>query len=73
MKEKYNCIPISINKEDLDLHERFCSQILYRLLHNVIDTDNRVLQYSEDLWNAYKRVNIFFSDQILTYYTDHMI
>jgi trehalose-6-phosphate synthase len=74
MKEKFNCIPIFVDKEDLELHELFFSKVLYKIMHNIIDTSiNAGLNSNEELWNAYKRVNIYFSDQILANYTGQMI
>ena len=74
MREKYRCIPIFINPNDIDLHEKFCSMILYKLFHNIVyNPTSGITQYNKELWNAYKRVNIFFADQILTHYTRQII
>jgi trehalose 6-phosphate synthase/phosphatase len=74
MKEKFKCIPIFVDSNDLDMHDRFCSTVLYKLLHNIIDLSMESgLQCSEELWNAYRRMNINFADKIITYYTGQII
>lgn len=74
LKKHYSCIPIFIDSADKELHNEFCSSILYKMMHNIIDiTSELCLHNSENLWNAYKRVNISFADQILVHYTGQML
>ena len=73
MKKQFNCIPIFLSPQDHEMHQRFCSMILYKILHNIIDAKLGDIPDSEELWCAYKRVNIIFADQILLHHVRHMI
>lgn len=70
LMQQYNCVPIFFNSEVLDRNFLFCSGILYKLFHDVIETQPESMpQYSQHLWEAYKTVNSQFADKIAELYT----
>ena len=73
MKEQFKCVPIFIESALLEEHEKFCSLVLYKLLHNIIDLSIEATECSVKLWTSYKRCNILFSEQMLHYYNGQMI
>jgi trehalose 6-phosphate synthase/phosphatase len=73
MKEKFRCIPVFIESSLLEEHEKYCSMVLYKLLHNIIDLSIEATQCNVSLWTSYKRCNILFSEHMLRYYTGQMI
>jgi len=73
MKEQFRCVPVFIEDSLLEEHEKFCSLVLYKLLHNIIDLSIEATECSFKLWTSYKRFNILFSEQMLHYYNGQMI
>ena len=73
MKEQFRCVPVFIEEGLLEEHEKFCSMVLYKLLHNIIDLSIEATECSVKLWTSYKRFNILFSEQMLHYYNGQMI
>lgn len=73
MRKQFNCLPIFIDPIIREEHEKFCSLVLYKLLHNIIDLSLEALQCSAKLWNSYKLFNIIFSEAILNHYSHQMI
>lgn len=56
------------------LHTQFCNGILYPLFNNIIGTaQQNNPQYSEELWEAYRKVNSFAADKIMKIYKDELI
>ncbi|CAG9333089.1 unnamed protein product [Blepharisma stoltei] len=74
LRAKYKCEPLFIPEDTMALHTQFCNGILYPLFNNIIDTseDNNP-QYSEELWEAYRKVNSIAADKIMKIYKDELI
>lgn len=73
MKKQFKCVPVFMEPQVLEEHEKFCSLVLYKLLHNIIDLSLEALQCNAKLWSSYKLFNILFSEAILTHYSQQMI
>ena len=70
LMKQYNCVPIFFTSEVIDRNFLFCNGILYKLFHDVIETQpENMPQYSQHLWEAYKTVNSQFADKIAELFT----
>ena len=63
LKEK-NMAPIFLSKSDIkDFYEGFSNKTIWPLFHYFTE----FAQYKQNLWEAYKRVNISFSEEVIKY------
>ncbi|MDO7904843.1 bifunctional alpha,alpha-trehalose-phosphate synthase (UDP-forming)/trehalose-phosphatase [Paenibacillus sp. JX-17] len=61
LQDDYNCLPIFLSEEDIELYYHgFSNETIWPLFHYF--TSNT--QYNQDTWEAYKRVNQKFFDTL---------
>jgi trehalose 6-phosphate synthase/phosphatase len=65
LQRNYNCVPLFIPQQTLDLCRQFCNNVLYPLFHNILETSfEHTPVYSEDLWQSYRSVNSLFANKV---------
>jgi trehalose 6-phosphate synthase/phosphatase len=61
-KKQYSAVPVWMFSEEMDLfYHGFCNRTIWPLFHYLPSYTH----YDENLWEAYKRVNILFRDAIM--------
>ena len=72
--DNYNCVPLFIPQDLLQKHILFCNGVLFRLFHNIIETNpDTIPQYSHKLWEAYTHVNSRFADKVVELHNNREI
>ena len=58
LKEEYSCVPVFLSRQEVkDYYEGFSNSSLWPVLHYM----HNLMEYREEWWEAYKRVNEIFA------------
>lgn len=71
---RYQCIPVFVPEDTLKFHSGYCENILFNILHNIVDLRNETLcNYHIQQWEGYKMLNIMFSEALFNVFSGQMV